>query len=175
MLEYILIGLLHEQPMSGYDLKKTIDYSIGFFYKASFGSLYPALKRLEEKEWVTAKEVEGNSKNKKIYTVNPVGKEAFLKWLAQPLQSSKNEHLLKIFFIDYLDEEKRTDLLQQFHLQLKNERGKLKEVEQIVSEEVTALTNPEDFYYRISVLRYGVRHLEMELDWLEEIIERKVN
>ncbi|MBP1915903.1 hypothetical protein [Lederbergia galactosidilytica] len=39
MLEFILLGLLLEQPMSGYDFKKTIDYTVGFFYQSSYGSL----------------------------------------------------------------------------------------------------------------------------------------
>lgn len=173
MLEHILLGLLHEKPMSGYELKKTIDYTVGFFYSTSFGSLYPALKRLEEKEYVIAEKVEGDSKNKKIYTVQKAGKEAFKKWLGQPLKSSKNEHLIKIFFIDYLDEEKRSYLLEEFQFNLKKERLMLKEVEQIVIGELAELTNPQDFYYRLSVLQYGIRHFEMELEWLEDIIRRK--
>ncbi len=173
MLEHILLGLLHEQPMSGYDLKKTIDSTVGFFYSTSFGSLYPALKRLEEKEYVIVEDVKGDSKNKKIYTLQKAGKEAFIKWLEQPLKSSKNEHLLKIFFMDYLDEEMRSYLLKEFQNKLKGERQMLKEVEQIVIGELAELTNPQDFYYRLSMLQYGVRHFEMELDWLEDIIRRK--
>lgn len=42
MLEYIILGLLMEGPMSGYEMKKTIDSSVGLFYRASYGSLYPA-------------------------------------------------------------------------------------------------------------------------------------
>ena len=173
MLEHILLGLLHEKPMSGYELKKTIDYTVGFFYSTSFGSLYPALKRLEEKEYVFAEKVEGDSKNKKIYTLRKAGKEAFKEWLGQPLKSSKNEHLIKIFFIDYLDEEKRSSLLEEFQVTLKKERLMLKEVEQIVIGELAELTNPQDFYYRLSVLQYGIRHFEMELNWLEDIMRRK--
>lgn len=173
MLEHILLGFLREQPMSGYDLRKTIDYTVGFFYSTSFGSLYPALKRLEEKEYVTVENVKDDSKNKKIYTLRDTGEKAFINWLEQPLKSSKNEHLLKIFFIDYLDEKKQAYLLKEFQVKLKNERHKLKEVEQIVINELAEVTNPRDFFYRLSVLEYGVRHFEMELDWLEDIIRRK--
>ena len=173
MLEHILLGLLREQPMTGYELKKTIDSTVGFFYRTSFGSLYPALRRLEEKEYVIVEEVKGDSKNKKMYTLQKDGEVAFVEWLKQPLKSSKNEHLLRIFFLDYLDEEKQNFLLKEYQNKLKSERHKLKEVEKIVIGELEEITNPQDFYYRLSVLQYGVRHFEMELDWLEDIIRRK--
>lgn len=172
MLEFILLGLLHEQPMSGYDLKKTMDYTVGFFYRSSFGSLYPALKRLEEKQYVSVKSV-GDSKNKKIYTLQTLGKEAFINWLDQPIKNTKNDYLVRIFFLDYLDKEKQSLLLHDLQMKLKTERHKLKEVEQIVNKELSELPNPQDFYYRLSVLKYGIRHFEMELEWLGDIIERK--
>lgn len=87
-------------------------------------------------------DVKGDSKNKKIYTLQKDGEEAFIKWLEQPLKSSKNEHLLRIFFLDYLDEEKQTYLLKEFQVKLKDERHKLKEVERIVIGELAGLTNP---------------------------------
>ncbi|MED1904352.1 PadR family transcriptional regulator [Bacillus thuringiensis] len=175
MLEYIILGLLHEESMSGYDLKKNIDHSIGFFYKSSFGSLYPALKRLEEKEWVSVKNVKGDSKNKKNYTIQNTGKVALFKWLEQPLQTTKNEHLVKIFFIDYLEKDKRLNLLKEFYYHLKNQKSKLQQVEEIVAVQTSQLSNSEEFYHRSSLLNYGVRHLEMEINWLEDLIKRKSN
>lgn len=49
MLEFIALGMVLEGDLTGYDIKKAIENGIGVFYKASFGSLYPALKRLTEK------------------------------------------------------------------------------------------------------------------------------
>lgn len=98
LLEYILLGMLMEGTMSGYDLKKTIDSTVGTFYKASYGSLYPALKRLADKGMVTLTETD-NSKNKKLYTLLPSGRIAFLEWLSGPMQSGRNEQLIRIFFL----------------------------------------------------------------------------
>ena len=52
MLESIALGMLLEKDLTGYDIKKFIENGIGVFYKASFGSLYPALKRLTEKGYL---------------------------------------------------------------------------------------------------------------------------
>ena len=173
MLEYILLGLLREQPMSGYDLKKTIDYTINFFYSASFGSLYPALKRLEDKNFVDVRNVEGSSKNKKIYSLKGEGNAAFINWLEQPIKSNKNEGLLKVFFLDALPKDKQTTFLQEFELDMKKDKMAISNVERIVSKELTQIPNPEDFYFRLSVLQYGIQFFNMQVKWLEHIMEKR--
>ncbi len=47
MLELAVLGLLAEQPRHGYDLKKRLSETLGPLWGISFGSLYPALRRLE--------------------------------------------------------------------------------------------------------------------------------
>ncbi|MFW5437826.1 PadR family transcriptional regulator [Paenibacillus apiarius] len=94
-----------------------IDHTVGIFYSASYGSLYPALKRLADKQLVNVTVI-GDSKNKKVYSILPAGKEAFLVWLSQPLQLTKNEHLLKIFFYDYLDEGTRRTRLAEYRIKV---------------------------------------------------------
>jgi DNA-binding PadR family transcriptional regulator len=172
MLEHIILGLLMEGAMSGYDVKKSIDSSIGLFYKASFGSLYPALQRLTQKGLVSVAEVEDSSKNKKMYTLLPTGKEAFLTWLVEPLQASRSEHLLRIFFYDYLDEETRQHRLTEYEFTLISEIKRLQATEQAIAQEIAQIENPEQYYYRISVLPYGLQHYEMELNWVRTIKAR---
>ena len=47
MLELAILGSLKEQPLHGYELKKRLGETLGFLWGVSFGSLYPALRRLE--------------------------------------------------------------------------------------------------------------------------------
>ena len=47
MLELAVLGLLSEQPLHGYELKKRLSETLGFLWGVSYGSLYPALRRLE--------------------------------------------------------------------------------------------------------------------------------
>lgn len=56
MLESLILGIVYDEDLTGYDIKKNIEKSFGVFYKASFGSLYPALKRLTGKDFVTTYE-----------------------------------------------------------------------------------------------------------------------
>ena len=47
MLELAVLGSLNEQPLHGYELKKRVGETLGSVWAISFGSLYPALRRLE--------------------------------------------------------------------------------------------------------------------------------
>lgn len=172
MLEYILLGMLMEGTMSGYDLKKTIDSTVGTFYKASYGSLYPALKRLADKDMVSLTETD-NNKNKKLYTLLPSGQQAFLEWLSGPIQAGRNEQLIRIFFFDYLEEDIRHKRLAEYSFKVDEEIHMLETVKNIVAGELAEIEHPENYYYRVSVLEYGLNHLQMERQWLKDIMERK--
>jgi DNA-binding PadR family transcriptional regulator len=172
MLEFIILGMLMESTMSGYDLKKTIDSSIGNIYTASYGSLYPALKRLTEKGSISLLETD-NSKNKKLYTLLPAGKELFLAWLSGPLETTRREQLIRIFFFDYLDEETRQMRFNEYLFKLEREIRTLEAVKEIVTGELAELPQPENYYYRVSVLSYGLSHFKTEKQWIKDIQERK--
>jgi DNA-binding PadR family transcriptional regulator len=173
MIDNVILGILMEGPQTGYGLKSVIEQSVGFFYTASYGSLYPALKRLAEQEAVSLVESNG-AKNKKLYTLETPGRKQFLEWLGEPLTRNRNEHLLKFFFYDYLEESLRRERLAAFHGSLREELGRLAVVKQIVDKETEELENPEDYRYRLSVLTYGFRYLEMAERWLGDLREKEL-
>ena len=43
-IDMVILGLLSHEDLTGYDIKKRIDGAISFFWKGSFGNIYPALK-----------------------------------------------------------------------------------------------------------------------------------
>src|SRR5579863_8754186 len=61
MIEFALLGLLKERPMHGYDLRKHLRADFGPLANLSFGSLYPALRRLERAEAVRASGATGDA------------------------------------------------------------------------------------------------------------------
>ena len=77
MLESIALGMLLEKDLTGYDIKKFIENGIGVFYKASFGSLYPALKRLTEKGYLTTRDKPQGSRKKIFYHITEEGRKQF--------------------------------------------------------------------------------------------------
>lgn len=172
MIDNVILGILIEGPQTGYGLKSTIEQSVGFFYSASYGSLYPALKRLAEQGAISLVESDG-AKNKKLYTLEALGRNQFLEWLGEPLTRNRNEHLLKFFFYDYLEEPLRGERLAAFHGTLREDLGRLAAVKRIVDKETVELENPDDYRFRLSVLTYGFRYLEMAERWLGDLREKE--
>jgi len=85
-LGYALLGLIHLQPRSGYDLRKVFETTPMGHYSSSPGAIYPALKRLEEAGLIRGKVAGRKSmRPKRIYSSSPEGVKALREWVSQPL------------------------------------------------------------------------------------------
>jgi len=71
-----VLGLLSEQPRHGYELKKRLSEILGPLWGISFGSLYPALHRLEKQKWVKSEwRISENKQRAKFYQLTAAGKK----------------------------------------------------------------------------------------------------
>jgi len=172
MVEIVILGLLMQGKMSGYDIKKVAEQSVGLFIKMSYGSLYPALKRLAG-EGDVIEEDTNDAKNRKLYAVTEQGGRRFLAWLGEPLQTNKREHLLKIFFYDHLDEPTRKRNLTNLEQTLQRSIAEMEAVQSVVEKELDQLEDKDDYYYRVSVMHYGLQFFRMEREWLTQIIAKE--
>ena len=95
---YFVLGLLAQQSMSGYDIKRCFE-SFGWLIRSpSFGSLYPALHALQEDGCLTMQVVEGESGlSRKVYTITEVGQQALEKWIHESMEHAVKQPLLSIF------------------------------------------------------------------------------
>jgi len=96
----VILGLLCIEPMSGYDLKATIDRSISQFWNESYGQLYPALKKLTDDGMVSKDETRTGGRQRNVYTITDSGRQHLRAWLTEPAARRyvRNELLLKLFF-----------------------------------------------------------------------------
>ena len=99
---YVLLGLLSIEPnQSGYDLRKAIESSVGYFWSESYGQIYPALKQLAATGLIAASSpASGARQRRKEYSLTDAGRACLREWLALPFQNDppRNEFLLKLFF-----------------------------------------------------------------------------
>lgn len=96
-----ILGLLTWGAMTGYELKSTLESSVGNFWSESFGQIYPELRRLEQNGLVTsASEGEETGKSRRRYAITEAGRGTLKTWLAEPPKPRppRSELLLKIFF-----------------------------------------------------------------------------
>ena len=92
-----LLGMLAMGPMSGYDLKQRIAFSIGNFWTESYGQIYPALRKMENDGLVRSEEV--GKAGRKVYRLTGAGRYRLEQWLeiTPKPRVPRHETLLKLF------------------------------------------------------------------------------
>ncbi len=99
--KYAVLGVLSLGPMSGYDVKKTIEMSLGNFWSESYGQIYPILKDLVAEGLATSEtEAPPVGPSRRVYTITAAGHGELRRWLERPPEHSvgRIEILLKLFF-----------------------------------------------------------------------------
>jgi len=99
--KYALLGMLTIAPMSGYDIKKVTEFSIGNFWNENYGHIYPMLKKMAEEGLAEKRVEEGEGRpSRHVYEITDKGREELREWLMQPMEHSpvRNEMLLRLFF-----------------------------------------------------------------------------
>ena len=127
----MLLGFLMSRSMTGYELKKKFSISFSFFSGLSYGSIYPALKKMEQEGWLTLEvEIQDGSPNRKVYTITDEGRKVFLENLRMPfsLERPKNAFLARLFFFSYLPPEERLDTANRYLETAKEMQRSLKEM-----------------------------------------------
>lgn len=112
----IILGFLMRGSKTGYELKQSFSISFLFFSGLSYGSIYPALRRMAQQGLVTMrKERQDRAPDRKVYTITPKGREAFLDSLRAPLalDTGKSPFLMRLFFFADLPPEDRVTMVRE--------------------------------------------------------------
>lgn len=164
MVEYILLGFLLYGEMSGYDLRNYMSRSTANFYEASYGSIYPALKRLEASGCVSVRDEASGKRVKKLYRILPEGRKRFLAWMESPLEVLKHntEPLIRVFFLSHLEKEKAEKMLGCFSAAQQEELEKLEQLQG----EVCATADR----FQLETLYFGLEHHRHMIRWIDGVI-----
>jgi DNA-binding PadR family transcriptional regulator len=160
---WAILGLLAEQPRSGYDLKRSIDRTIRHFWAASYGQIYPELKRLSEAGLVEGADVPTGGRRRTVYEITADGEEELQAWLRKPPSTyeMRDEGLLKLFFADALPREEAVSILGAMRAH------RLAVAEQLHRMEPKALEKDDPF--PLIVLRGGIEFTEWFADWCKRM------
>src|SRR5256714_12192797 len=109
-----VLGLLALRPRSGYEIKQTIDKTTRFFWKASYGQIYPELRRLAGAGLVDGEAAPRGGRARTVYSLTDQGRRCLEDWLAAPEArvDIRDEGLLKLFFADLMPGEAALALLR---------------------------------------------------------------
>jgi DNA-binding PadR family transcriptional regulator len=165
-----ILACLTEHPMTGYELAKTFDSSIGFFWKTDHQQIYRELSRLRDRGYIQGREVVQTGKpNKLVYTLTPEGRAAFRHWAARPSApaSIKDDLLIRLYALEAVDiEPLRADLMAR----LEHHRDRHERYERIVKKRFPDGTASPADMGKLLNLRIGLRHEKMVTEWCEEAI-----
>lgn len=179
--KYVLLGLLSHNPMTGYDIKKSVATRMSYFWDLSYGQIYPTLKDLEKNGSIT-KQLELNQKgpNRKIYTITDTGTKELQAWLAKPAKKEvhKYEFLLKLIFGDQAYPELNQKHVEEF----KARNQKTLQTMNIFEESIKPiLDQSESHYYVYLTILLGKRISQASVEWadntlkmLQERVQREV-
>jgi DNA-binding PadR family transcriptional regulator len=165
-----ILACLTEGPMTGYELAKTFDSSIGFFWKTDHQQIYRELSRLRDRGHIQGREVVQSGKpNKLVYTLTPDGKAAFRHWAARPSTPAliRDDLLVRLYALDSVDiEHLRADLMarQEYH------RDRYERYERILKKRFPQDTAEPADLGKLLTLRLGLRYEKVVAQWCEETI-----
>lgn len=167
MLELAILGLLKEQPMHGYQLSRQLSESLGGFWRVSYGSLYPTLRRLEKGDDVEAVASEETTvgRRKQVYRITGKGEQTFLRLLQETPHDNQTEDQrfrVRLAFFRYLPPETRLRMLERRRAYLQDRLSTIKDSLRATRERV------DD--YTLALMEHGRTSTESDIAWLDDLI-----
>jgi PadR family transcriptional regulator, regulatory protein AphA len=160
---YVILGMISREPRSGYEIKAAVDNSTRFFWAASYGQIYPELKRLSKAGLVEGIDAPRGERKRTVYAITADGETELKNWLRQPPETveMREEGLLKLFFSGVLPPEDAVATLRAMREQ------RLELIERLRGMEPKTLEKPDSF--PLMVLRGGIEFNEWFADWCERM------
>lgn len=170
-LELAVLGLLHDSPMHGYQLRKELIGVLGWGRVLSYGTLYPCLKSLVRAGLIEADEDAGaevrGRRNRIAYRLTPAGKEHFGRALEDSGPSSWDDEGFGVRFAFFA----RTEATTRVRI-LEGRRSRLEErLEQVKAASARARERADSYTQELQ--RHGLESVEREVRWLTGLIDRE--
>jgi DNA-binding PadR family transcriptional regulator len=155
----VILGMLSLGKQSGYDIKNFVDKTTRHFWAASYGQIYPELRRLEEQGLVLGRPVPTGGRARTVFELTDAGRAALHNWLRSdlaPLYEVRDEGMLKLFFSDSAGPQLRIDNIRA--MRELHER----KLTQLRALEPHASSGPQGPFL---TLQLGIRMQECVIDW----------
>ena len=178
LLEFAVLGLLHETPMHGYELRKRLNAALGVFRALSYGTLYPCLRGLLDRGWIaestgagaaTATAAAGSKRARIVYELTADGKEHFQELAKQAGPHAWEDDTFDVHFAFFA----RTEAEVRLRI-LEGRRSRLEE--RLATIRTTSAKNRERMdSYTAALQQHGEDAAEREVRWLNELITAERN
>jgi PadR family transcriptional regulator AphA len=171
----VVLGMLAARPRTGYEIKQLVDTSARFFWAASYGQIYPELKRLEEAGLITGSDASQGARQRTVYKLTAEGKRAAREWIERAPQifELRDEGLLELFFAGSIEPSRTAEIARERAAQARSKARVLRALQE-------QLDDPEKYEGpearpdagSLTVLRYGIESSEWAAEWFERAAEK---
>ncbi|AMW22345.1 MULTISPECIES: PadR family transcriptional regulator [Mycobacteriaceae] len=168
MLELAILGLLLESPMHGYELRKRLTGLLGAFRAFSYGSLYPALRRMQADGLIAEDSAPAGTtvllRGKRVYQMTAAGRARFSELVADtgPQNYTDDGFGVHLAFFNRTPAEARMRILEGRRRQVEERREGLREA-------ITRASSSFDRYTK-QLHQLGLESSEREVKWLNDLI-----
>ncbi len=175
----VILGMLAARPRTGYEIKQLVDNSARFFWAASYGQIYPELKRLERDGLIKGADSARGNRQRTTYTLTANGRRAAREWIGgdELVLEARDEGLLKLFFAGSIDSPRTAEIARERAALSRAKAAELRAIQEAI--DLTGKPDgPEaepDAGSRL-VLRFGIEASEFAAQWFDraaEQLERK--
>lgn len=158
-LRHAVLGLLADNPASGYDLKQRFERSMRHVWAATQSQVYTELGRLADDELIEVS-AEG-ARGRKVYAVTPAGRAELTRWIREPQHTPvHNVELLKTFMLAEVPADDAQVFLTRLIDEAQDRRAELQGVRDEVSWDASA----SDLFGRVA-LEWGLRYVDFQVEW----------
>jgi DNA-binding PadR family transcriptional regulator len=179
LLELAILGLLHDSPMHGYELRKRLSAVLGAFRALSYGTLYPCLRDLVARGWIAENPAaedlpgavtvggtaSGSRRARIVYKLTAEGKEQLQSMLSQSGPAAWEDDTFNVHFAFFA----RTEAEVRLRI-LEGRRSRLEERLDAFRSAAAQRRERLDLY-TAELQRHGLDSVEREVRWLSELIE----
>ena len=160
----VILGLLRFAPRTGYGIKQATDRSTRFFWGASYGQIYPELRRLEAAGLVESHEEPRGQVPRRVYQLTEAGRHTFESWLSEPddQYEVRDEGLLRLFFGEAMPREHLEELVRRRREWYEGAAALFRGIGEAIGP--IEADDPSGH-----VLRYGIELMEWNADWWDRL------
>lgn len=172
-----LLGLLNYSDMTGYELAKTFDDSLCYFWQAQTSQIYRELNKMEEMGFLSSHiEMQTEKPNKRVYTITAAGKTELQHWLNSDMpvemMPTRSEVLLRLFFSSARTPEENIKAMKQLVDIYQKRVPVLNNTAQIIDEYKTFAHTDNDALYWELTADFRRAYNSMCLEWANRCIKR---
>jgi len=166
----VILGMLKLGARTGYDIKRVTEFSTRFFWGASYGQIYPELRKLERRGLIEGEHDPRGAIARRAYRLTDAGEAALHEWLTDRenwIFEYRDEQLLRLFFGDLIAREEVLANVQVTREQWEQTADEFRGIETAALEEAD-----EGQIFPLTALRFGIGFADWMVEWYGQLEER---